>query len=335
MRIKPLLLAAAPALTAPAVFAQGVDIHSSQRATFVNGAGEGVGAATDQEFQVLPDEFWTSALTVDLDDRDGVDVVDSTTTLNSMLNRSRLAATLGVRAGSTRGEGDASATAHARFQTTFDVADRVRFYFVGDAFSSDGDAGAAARLAQDGEVQLEVLTRHGGRDRLRLAGWLQPGAFRLDTHATAMVHGVADDEGANLDFSLRFFHAADMNLDGEVARDDAIRFARLASVANLLADFNGDGRVTTADSRGYIDAFLSAEFDRQRGLAAAAEDSRRAGDRDRSRREGTRGADRGSAEQLGRNVQRAGRDGERGAIGGERASRTGGDRVFRQGRRGR
>ncbi|QDU85068.1 hypothetical protein Pla163_21930 [Planctomycetes bacterium Pla163] len=283
-----------PAFAGYDLFAQGVLIDPTGLGQTVIGATEGLRLRLEPAASVFEPVFEYGAIEIrrasaesrafDYEYDDGVQDVDddtsplTTTTLDAQIDHSdyygvpigTAAAThvshLGARVlsaamtTSAQVEGnlfseDAGGSANLRLE--FTLTSRSRFAVDASATTTAGYSQSFVHLGRDGQTLFTMGAYNGSTDSNGASGWLEAGTHRLEAYATAQSFAPAVPDTATLDLTIRLFHLADFDLDGDVDQDDLANYDFEYADGSPDADVDGDDD-TDADDRALFDAAWSA-----------------------------------------------------------------------------
>lgn len=151
-------------------------------------------------------------------------------------------------------QADCSTT--GRIDSDFTVSQRVRARISFEAFCYDDYSWAYAYLTKVGGPSVLALDVFGNDDGGALkTTWLQVGNYELYGEGNCGAfgtYGTDDESTCVLNVSVRFFHEADYDADGDIDVADRSAFLAAYNAGSLLADFNGNGAVNLTDRKQFL-----------------------------------------------------------------------------------
>jgi len=196
---------------------------------------------------------FNDGVSVDLDDWYGGHIGTGTAVVASTLSSDEILANFDLDASCNNvGVFQADCSSYGDLDVAFHVALRVRAVIAFDVGGQGSYSTANAELRRVGTSQPLVGVQIFGDDNdgASKTTWLQVGDYRCVAHADCGAYGTygtSDAAAAQLDVAVRFFDAADFDVNGVVDRYDRLHFAVAFALGSLAADIDGDGAVTNAD----------------------------------------------------------------------------------------
>lgn len=246
----------------PAPFAGEVVVTSLSRTVYGQAIGfdwEYDDGASDQDETTATSGAWTGVADADLVDYWDVPVGRGLAAQTTSVDAGGFLFDLASDATARGNHFQADALAEAECAATLEVPARVRVLVIAATDASGGYDAAELELREVGGpalVRAATSPWVSAPSDVQFVGWLAPGSYEFTCSTSAMAYTSGaqpeDVRFADVQGALRWFHAADFQLDGDVDRSDLLSFRNAWYASDSSADFDGDGQVTYADLVGFV-----------------------------------------------------------------------------------